>query len=96
VRYGQRLECDRTLGADRNDKFYVQTGGNNLLSGGAGADQFWIANAELPSSSNTVLNFQIGTDIIGISGAAGLGISATTIKFIQVGADTAFLMEAKL
>jgi predicted extracellular nuclease/uncharacterized protein YjiK/2',3'-cyclic-nucleotide 2'-phosphodiesterase (5'-nucleotidase family) len=82
---------DRALGGDGNDRFYVQTGGNNLLSGGAGNDQFWIVNAELPSSANTILDFQIGTDVIGISGAAGLGISATTLKLSQVGADTSIL-----
>ena len=72
-------------------KFYVQSGGDNLLSGGVGNDQFWIANAELPNAANTVLDFQIGTDVIGINGAAGLGISATTLKLTQVGADTAIL-----
>jgi Ca2+-binding RTX toxin-like protein len=82
---------DRALGGDGNDKFYVQAGGNNLLSGGAGNDQFWIANAEFPSGANTVLDFQAGTDVIGISGAAGLGISATALKLSQVGADTAIL-----
>jgi uncharacterized protein len=82
---------DRALGGDGNDEFYVQSGGNNLLSGGAGNDQFWIVNAELPSSANTILDFQVGTDVIGISGAAGLGISATTLQLSQVGADTSVL-----
>jgi uncharacterized repeat protein (TIGR01451 family) len=82
---------DRALGGDGNDKFYVQTGGDNLLSGGAGNDQFWIVNGEAPSGSNTVVDFQIGTDVIGISGAASLGISATTLKLTQVGADTTIL-----
>jgi alkaline phosphatase len=82
---------DRALGGDGNDKFYVQSGGDNLLSGGAGADQFWIVSAELPSSSNTILDFQVGTDVIGILGAASLGISATTLKLSQVGADTNIL-----
>jgi uncharacterized repeat protein (TIGR01451 family) len=82
---------DRALGGDGNDKFYVQTGGDNLLSGGGGNDQFWIVNGEVPSGSNTVLDFQIGTDVIGISGAASLGISATTLKLNQVGADTSII-----
>jgi alkaline phosphatase len=79
---------DRALGGDGNDKFYVQTGGDNLLAGGAGNDQFWIVNGEVSSGRNTVLDFQIGTDVIGISGAASLGISATTLKLNQVGSDT--------
>ena len=78
----------RALGGDGNDKLFVGTGGGNLLSGGAGADQFWIANVELPSAANTILDFQIGTDVIGIQGAKSLGISASTIKLNQIGADT--------
>jgi uncharacterized protein YjiK len=79
---------DRALGGDGNDKFYVQSGGSNLISGGAGSDQFWLVNGELPTAPNTVIDFQIGTDIIGFKGAASLGISASTIKFTQVGTDT--------
>jgi arylsulfatase A-like enzyme len=79
----------RALGGDGNDKFFVGSGGGNILSGGAGADQFWIANAELPSAANTILDFQIGTDVIGIQGAKSLGISASTLKLNQIGADTA-------
>jgi phosphodiesterase/alkaline phosphatase D-like protein/arylsulfatase A-like enzyme len=82
---------DRALGGDGNDKFYVQSGGDNLLSGGVGNDQFWIVNGEVPSGSNTIIDFQIGTDVIGISGATSLGISATTLKLSQVGADTNIL-----
>jgi serralysin len=77
------------LGGDGNDKLFVGTGGGNILSGGAGADQFWIANAELPGAGNKVIDFQIGTDVIGIQGAKSLGISATTLTVTQVGADTA-------
>jgi alkaline phosphatase len=79
---------DRALGGDGNDKFFVGSGGGNLLSGGAGADQFWIVNAEIPSAANTILDFQVGTDVIGIQGAASLGIRASTLILTQVGADT--------
>lgn len=81
----------RALGGDGNDKFYVQTGKDNLLFGGAGSDEFWVVNGEVPSGSNTVLDFQIGTDVIGFVGAAGLGISATTLQLNQVGDDTAIV-----
>ncbi len=61
----------RALGGDGNDKFYVGTGGGNIISGGAGLDQFWIYNAETPATANTILDFQAGTDVIGIqSGGA--------------------------
>jgi uncharacterized protein YjiK len=78
----------RALGGDGNDRLFVGAGGGNLLSGGAGADQFWIANAELPAAANTILDFQIGTDVIGIQGAKSLGFSATTLVLSQIGDDT--------
>ncbi|BAZ41879.1 glycerophosphoryl diester phosphodiesterase [Calothrix sp. NIES-4101] len=79
---------DRALGGDGNDKFFAQSGGGNLISGGAGADQFWIVSGELPQAANTILDFQVGTDVIGILGSASLGISASTLNLNQVGGDT--------
>jgi uncharacterized repeat protein (TIGR01451 family) len=76
----------RALGGDGNDKFFVGAGGGNLLTGGAGVDQFWIANGEVPAAANTIIDFQIGTDVIGIS---GIGATAATVVLTQVGADTA-------
>ncbi|MFM7423964.1 MAG: hypothetical protein ACKO7W_03010 [Elainella sp.] len=66
---GQR---DQVLGGRGNDRFFVQSGGGNRLTGEAGRDQFWIANGEFPAATNTVTDFQRGTDVIGIS---GLGVS---------------------
>ncbi len=58
---------DRALGGDGNDQFFVSSGGNNLLSGGAGADIFNIVTAgTIPSAANTILDFQSGTDLIGL------------------------------
>ncbi|MTJ51996.1 hypothetical protein FJR38_04590, partial [Anabaena sp. UHCC 0253] len=79
---------DRALGGDGNDIFRVSLGGSNLISGGAGADQFWIVNAELPKAANTILDFQVGTDVIGINGAVSLGITTSTLNLNQIGADT--------
>ncbi|WP_208821564.1 hypothetical protein [Tolypothrix sp. PCC 7910] len=59
---------DRALGGEGNDKFYVQEGGNNVLTGGAGADQFWVVNAEIPNKPNTITDFVLGTDVVGIGG----------------------------
>lgn len=61
---------DRALGGNGNDKFFVGTGGGNLLSGGAGADQFWIFGGEAPAALNTIVDFQIGTDVLGFQGAS--------------------------
>ncbi|BAZ41878.1 hypothetical protein NIES4101_78460 [Calothrix sp. NIES-4101] len=70
----------RALGGDGNDKFFVQSGGSNLISGGAGADQFWIFTGETPSSANTVLDFQVGTDVLGFIGA-GTGVGFAQLTF---------------
>jgi Ca2+-binding RTX toxin-like protein len=59
---------DRALGGTGDDIFYIGEGGNNLIAGGAGVDQFWVVTAELPSSTNTILDLELGTDIIGIGG----------------------------
>jgi alkaline phosphatase len=77
---------DRALGGDGNDKFFAR-GGGNTISGGAGADQFWIASGAVPSSANTIGDFQVGTDVIGISKT--LGLSAASFTLAQVGANTA-------
>ncbi|MEA5619229.1 alkaline phosphatase [Cronbergia sp. UHCC 0137] len=79
---------DRAFGGEGNDQFYVQSGGGNLLSGGAGADQFWIVNGELPDAYNTILDFQMGVDVIGISGSAGLGITAATLDLDVMNGNT--------
>ncbi|MDB9310047.1 DUF839 domain-containing protein [Aphanizomenon sp. CS-733/32] len=81
----------RALGGDGNDTFEIGLGGGHTLSGGAGADQFWIVFGELTKATNTILDFQIGTDLIGISGAAKLGITTANLTLTQVGADTAVI-----
>ncbi|EKE97088.1 type I secretion target GGXGXDXXX repeat-containing domain protein [Tolypothrix sp. PCC 7601] len=57
---------DRALGGEGNDIFYVQSGGNNVLTGGAGSDQFWLVNAEIPTAANTITDFVLGADVVGI------------------------------
>ena len=65
----------RALGGDGDDHFYVGEesrpnfqGGGNLLSGGAGADTFWILtdNPTLLETPNTIADFTIGIDKLGI------------------------------
>ena len=85
----------RALGGAGNDTFEIGLGGGHTLSGGAGADQFWIVFGELPKAANTVLDFQIGTDVIGISGAASLGITTANLTLTQVGADTSIIFSGK-
>ncbi|MEA5576827.1 alkaline phosphatase PhoX [Anabaena sp. UHCC 0451] len=81
----------RALGGDGDDKFFVQEGGGNLISGGAGADQFWIVNGDLPTAANTIADFEMGTDVLGISGqGAGFDFSDLTLSgnSIAIGATT--------
>ncbi len=81
----------RALGGDGNDTFEIGLGGGHTLSGGAGADQFWIVFGELTKATNTILDFQMGTDVIGISGAKSLGITTANLTLTQVGSDTAVI-----
>ncbi|WP_353932755.1 hypothetical protein WJM97_09265 [Okeanomitos corallinicola TIOX110] len=69
---------DRALGGEGNDEFYVGTGGNNLIAGGVGADQFWLVNAELPDAANTILDLELGMDTIGIGGYVQADLSFGT------------------
>ena len=80
---------DRALGGEGNDIFTVGLGGGNWITGGAGADQFWIVNAELPKAANTILDFQLGIDVIGIK--YGITSASTDLKLSQIGSDTAIL-----
>ncbi len=79
---------DRALGGNDLDKFFVQSGGDNLIAGGEGADQFWIVSGELPEHANTVLDFEVGTDVIGILGSESLGISADTLELREIDGNT--------
>ena len=70
----------RVFGEAGNDGFFTTSGGNNIVTGGEGADQFWIAVAETPDGTNTITDFTIGEDVIGI---AGLGIGFEDISITQ-------------
>ena len=70
----------RVFGEAGNDGFFTTSGGNNIVTGGEGADQFWIAVAETPDAANTITDFTIGEDVIGIS---GLGIGFADVSITQ-------------
>jgi 3-phytase len=77
---------DSLFGGDGDDVLFAGQQGNNRLSGGTGADQFWIANASLPASKNIVTDFTIGIDKIGLGGIGVTQFSA--IALLQQGNDT--------
>nr|WP_230966280.1 esterase-like activity of phytase family protein [Nostoc sp. NZL] len=74
---------DSLSGGDGDDILFAGQQGSNSLSGGAGADQFWIANASLPTSKNIVTDFAIGIDKIGLG-----GIVFSNLTVLQQGSDT--------
>jgi hypothetical protein len=76
---------DVLTGQAGDDRFFAQTGGDNLMTGGAGADQFWISSAEIPESANTITDFTLGEDVIGI---AGLGASFEGLTLTQQNDNT--------
>ncbi|WP_353932953.1 alkaline phosphatase [Okeanomitos corallinicola TIOX110] len=84
---------DRALGGDGNDIFYVQEGGNNIISGGTGMDQFWIVNGDLPMAANTIVDFAMGVDVLGIGGAdVGFENLTLTGNEIMIGGTTVAML----
>ena len=56
------------MGGDGDDRFFAQAGGGNTITGGAGAEEFWLATAEIPDAANTITDFIAGEDVLGIAG----------------------------
>ena len=84
---------DSLFGGDGDDVLFASQGGGDpygglrqRLSGGAGADKFWIANGSLPTSKNIVTDFTIGIDKIGLGGIGITQFSGLTL--LQQGSDT--------
>ncbi|WP_017655606.1 SdiA-regulated domain-containing protein [Fortiea contorta] len=78
---------DYLFGGDGDDVLFAGKAGGNRLTGGAGADQFWVANASLPTAKNVVTDFTAGFDVIGIGGVAGVS-KFSDITLLQQGSDT--------
>ncbi|MEC4892898.1 MAG: cadherin domain-containing protein [Oscillatoria sp. PMC 1051.18] len=58
---------DVLIGGDGSDRLFAGSG-DATLTGGTGADQFWLAIAELPTSANIITDFTLGEDVLGIAG----------------------------
>ena len=71
---------DRLFGGVGDDKFFAMSGGDNIITCGAGADQFWIATDETPDAANIITDFTSGEDVLGI---AGLGIGFDDLSITQ-------------
>ncbi|MEH2246327.1 phytase [Nostoc sp.] len=77
---------DSLFGGDGDDVLFAGHQGSNRLSGGAGADQFWIANGSLPASKNIITDFTVGIDKIGLGGVGVTQFSGLTL--LQQGSST--------
>ena len=75
-------EGDRILAGAGDDAIFTTSGGDNTITGGAGADKFWIASAELPDSANTITDFTNNEDVIGIAGL-GIGFDDVSITNLE-------------
>ena len=75
---------NRIFGESGSDRFFFTAGGDNTVTGGEDADQFWIASAELPDSANTITDFTSNEDVIGI---AGLGIGFDDVSITGTEGD---------
>ncbi|AFZ45466.1 peptidyl-prolyl cis-trans isomerase cyclophilin type [Halothece sp. PCC 7418] len=53
---------DRAIAGEGNDTLTLTTGGDNLLSGGTGNDEFRLESENLPTSINTITDFTSGSD----------------------------------
>ncbi|MBD2567706.1 5'-nucleotidase C-terminal domain-containing protein [Anabaena lutea FACHB-196] len=78
---------DFLFGGNGNDILFAGSGGGNSLTGGAGADQFWIANGSLPTSKNIVTDFTAGVDVMGIGGINGV-TQFSDLTLLQDGNNT--------
>ena len=74
---------DRIFADDGDDRIFATSGGNNSINGNLGADQFWIADGEIPESPNTINDFTADVDVIGV---AGLGIGFDDLIITQTDA----------
>ncbi|MEL6438533.1 MAG: alkaline phosphatase [Cyanobacteria bacterium J06621_8] len=76
---------DRIVGGEGDDLLFVTEGGDNIITGGEGADQFWLATGQFPESANTITDFTVNEDVLGI---AGLGVSFDDLSITDTDAGT--------
>ncbi|MEM1369261.1 MAG: alkaline phosphatase [Cyanobacteria bacterium P01_H01_bin.15] len=83
---------DRVVGGADDDRFFTVAGGENLITGSEGADQFWLATGgAFPESANTIADFVDGEDVIGFGGFPDLEFA--NISFTTSGSDTTIAVD---
>jgi Ca2+-binding RTX toxin-like protein len=80
---------NRILAGSGNDRLFLGSGGgNNLVTGGAGADQFWLVTdqGDLPEKLNTITDFNLSQrDVLGFGGT---DLQFADLDLVQMGRDT--------
>jgi len=79
---------DTLNGGDGTDRLFTTGTGGNTYTGGSGSDQFWLAQAELPATANTVTDFTQGEDVLGIAGLDGIAEGFEDIDIEQTDSNT--------
>lgn len=79
------LGNDTATGGAGDDIIYAGRDGGNNLTGGLGRDVFWLANVDLPTSANTITDFNPVVDTLRIDLAGVTQLSDLTIA--QSGSD---------
>lgn len=72
---------DRILAGSGDDTMFLGSGqGANVVTGGEGADQFWLLtdSVDIPEEAQTITDFTLGEDVMGF-GATGLGFDDLSI-----------------
>ncbi|WP_413166582.1 Ig-like domain-containing protein [Capilliphycus salinus ALCB114379] len=77
-----------TLGGERGDDWLFGDQGNDLISGGSGSDHFVVFSG---SGTDTILDFQLGTDFIALGG--GLTFDVLTVS--QSGTSTVISVDGQ-
>ena len=78
---------NRLVGDSGADVFFVGTGkGNNLITGGDNADQFWILTDAVPDKANIITDFDSAQgDVVGI---ANTSVDFGSLEFVADGENT--------
>jgi Ca2+-binding RTX toxin-like protein len=81
---------NRIYGDGGDDAFFLGTG--DYVVGGEGSDQFWVADTEFPDAANRIADFELDSDVIGLS---NLGTSFEDLTLTQSGDNTLIAIEEK-
>ena len=57
----------RLFGGAGDDSLITSDEGDNIFYGGSGADLFWLIHGTLPEQANRIVDFELGTDTLGIN-----------------------------